>query len=235
VAILLDPLTNTSAVNLNHPTDLHYMHSINISTVFLVCSGLVAFFALSTFQMIQQGIPNVGNISHEEFVCGNAEFVHDPTVLLWNNVFLALVIITHEVVLAVICTPNSMHFLIMMALVFYVSFSVILQPKLQAPSDLPGAAASVSYAYMVAVTFYVVGMFYVCGNISFDPLQYKVQFVTALIFVDAFLILGHIWDPTPLMSTIINCRFMYTVCIIVMNVVIYFMWERWLKIPYVRI
>jgi hypothetical protein len=34
-------------------------------------------------------------------------------------------------VMAVLCTPNSLHFLFMMALVYYISFSTMLQPKLQ--------------------------------------------------------------------------------------------------------
>jgi hypothetical protein len=54
VVLVLNPATNTSAINLNHPTDLHYMHSIHISPAFLVCGALFAFFAIHTYQITQQ-------------------------------------------------------------------------------------------------------------------------------------------------------------------------------------
>lgn len=233
--MIFDHVHNASVIDLNHPTELHYMHSVSISAVFAMCSGLICFFALSTFQMAQQGIENTSNVAYEEFTNSNAGFVNDPMVVLWNNTFIALVLISHEMVTAVICTPNSMHFLLMMAGVYYISFSVILQPKLQAPEGVPNASSGLASTYLVAVSFYVIGMIYVCSNISFDPQQTKVQFVTLLMFVDFFMIMGHIWDPAPLMSTVMNCRFMYLVCIIFINLCMYVMWERLLKVPYVRI
>jgi hypothetical protein len=233
VALVLDPRTNSSAVDLNHPTDLHYMHSISISAVFMLCSAVIAFFALATFQIAQQGVEHVSQVSHEEFVSSNTSLVNDPTITLWNNTFIAFVIVSHEVVTAVVCTPNSMHFLLMMALVFYTAFSVILQPKIQPPADVP--LSSVASTYIVAVGVYLVGMVYVCSNISFDPLQFRLQIITVLLCIDFLLIVGHTWDPAPLMATIINCRFVYLVGMIAFNAAIYVMWERWLKIPYVRI
>jgi hypothetical protein len=183
---------------------------------------------------IGAGVEHTSNVSHEEFTNLNVAFVNDATIVLWNNLFLALVVVTHTLVTSIMCTPNSMHFLLMIALVYYISFSIILQPKLQAPPDLPLASSSTASHYLVAVSFYIVGMIYVCTNISFDPLQFKVQFVVAFIFVDSFLILGHIWDPVPLMTTIINCRFLYLVCIILINAIMYLMWQTFLKIPYIQ-
>jgi hypothetical protein len=55
VVVVIDPVTNGSAVDLKHPTELHYMHSVSISTVFMLCSALIAFFALTTYQIAQQG------------------------------------------------------------------------------------------------------------------------------------------------------------------------------------
>jgi hypothetical protein len=131
VVLIRDNATNSSAIDLSHPTDLHYMHSISIAFVFIVCSAFVGFFALSTYQIAQNGIEYTAHVSHEEFVSTNNGFVGDPAIVLWNNTFTAFVIITHELVTGIVCTPNSLHFLFMMALLFYISFSTILQPKLQ--------------------------------------------------------------------------------------------------------
>jgi hypothetical protein len=60
--------------------------------------------------------------------------------------------------------------------------------------------------------------------------------MSSMVFIDFFfLIMGHTWDPVPLMSTIINCRLMYLVCIIFVNTAMYLMWESLLKVPYIRL
>jgi hypothetical protein len=133
VVTVIDKLTNTTAIDLNHPTELHYMHSVHISFIFMACTGLICFFALSTYQISVQETAGTSSVLYEEFVDSNIELVSNPTISLWNNTFVALVIVTHIVTTAVLCTPNSMHFLLMMALIYYISFSAILQPKLQAP------------------------------------------------------------------------------------------------------
>jgi hypothetical protein len=235
VVLIWDHATNTTAVNLNHPTSLHYMHSVSISSVFIVCSALIAAFALFTYQITQHGVESTSSVAHEEFTNTNAAFVQDPSITMWNNVFTALVILSHGLLVAVLCTPNSLHFLLLIVLVFYISFSIILQPKIQTPTDIPASASSVGTTYLVAVMLYGLGMVYVCGNISYDPHQLKLQLITVFICIDFLLILGHTWDPTPLMSTIINCRFVYLICSICANAIIYIMWDRYLRIPYISV
>jgi hypothetical protein len=235
IALVEDPVSNTTAVDLNHPTELHYLHSVSISSVFIACSALIALFALSTYQITLYGVESTGVISHEEFVNSNAVFVQDPIIVMWNNIFLGFVILSHELVTAVLCTPNSLHFLFMMALLFFIAFSVILQPKLQTPPDIPAASSSVTSTYMAAVVLYIVGMVYLCSNISYDPHQLKMQVIVVFICIDFLLIVGHVWDPIPLMSTIINCRYIYLVCSIFTNAVIYLMWEHYLRIPYISL
>jgi hypothetical protein len=61
----------------------------------------------------------------------NTDLTHNPAIILWNNIFLALVVFTHVLVTAVLCSPNSIHFLLMITTILYTSFSTILQPKLQ--------------------------------------------------------------------------------------------------------
>lgn len=178
------------------------------------------------------GVEQSNSVSHEEYVNTNVSFVNDATIVMWNNVFTCLVVVSHMILTAVICTPNSLHFLTMMCLVYYTSFSVILQPKVQIPPDV---SASSSSLYLIAVSLYTLGMFYVCNNISFDPMQCKVQLIIILLFFDLLMILGHIWDPVPLMTTIINCRFLYVVCVTLVNIAIYVLWDDLLKVPYVRI
>jgi hypothetical protein len=55
VVVVLDELTNTTAINLNHPTELHYMHSMSIATFFIICSALICFFSVMTYQIETQG------------------------------------------------------------------------------------------------------------------------------------------------------------------------------------
>jgi hypothetical protein len=90
-------------------------------------------------------------------------------------------------------------------------------------------------SYLIAIALYAIGMVYVCSNISFDPYQFKVQLIVVLLCIDFLLIIGHVWDPVPLMTTIINCRFVYLVGMIAFNAGIYMTWERLLKIPYIHI
>jgi hypothetical protein len=132
VVTVIDQLTITTAIDLNHPTELHYMHSVHISFIFMACAGLICFFALSTYQISVQATGTTASVLYEEFIDSNVELVSNPTISLWNNTFIALVIVTHVLMTAVVCTPNSIHFLLMMALIYYISFSAILQPKLQA-------------------------------------------------------------------------------------------------------
>lgn len=236
VVTVIDPLTNHSVVDLKHPTELHYMHSVNVSSVFILCSACICLFALITYQISTNGIDGGGNIGYEEFVCTNQQLAVDPTISLWNNSFLALVVTTHMVVTAVLCSPCSMHFLLMVGLVLYTSFVTILQPKLQSHMDSGSAGSSaVNSVYMVAILFYVVGMTYVASNVSFDPGSYKMQLIFMLVFVDLFfLILGHTWDPSPLLKTIINCRLMYVVCMTFMVLTIYVLWDKNFRVPYIN-
>lgn len=77
-------------------------------------------------------------------------------------------------------------------------------------------------------------MTYVCSNISFDPQGYKAQLISGLVFIDLFtLIIGHTWDPTPQLRTIVNCRMIYLVCVITTNISMYVLWERVFKVPYI--
>jgi hypothetical protein len=80
-----------------------------------------------------------------------------------------------------------------------------------------------------------------CGDVHFlvvikRRVSLQIQLMSAIVFIDLFLlILGHTWDPVPLVSTIINCRMMYLVCIVFINAAVYLVWEKFLKVPYIRL
>ena len=52
--LVLNPATNVTAVDLHDPITLHYMHSVHINVLFLLCSGLVCIFGVSTLYIVDK-------------------------------------------------------------------------------------------------------------------------------------------------------------------------------------
>lgn len=220
IRLVMDSLTNTTAIDLYDPIETHYMHSVNISAIFLIISGLVAAFAVMSYQIASEGLAQ-SDVSGEDYVSENVEFTSHSTIVLWNQIFLLLVVSSHVLVAGVMCSPCSIHFLIMTGFLVYYAFSKILLPRNQ---SVGGRAQSTSS--MTAIILYVTAMYYSVSNIALDTSLHKAQVISILVFVDLLtVIVGHVWDAEPTFKTILNCRMLYLLLVGPMLLAIYAMWH----------
>lgn len=155
---------NGTAIDLEDPTMLHYIHSVSVSVVFMAVSGLCTVFTIATLYLRDKGIDDnngslrSSNIGTEEFISTNLELVTNPTVTMWNNVFLAIVVLGHALLAAVVDSPTSIHLLLLVTLMIYISMSGILQPKIQSSTSSDASntniASIVSSMYMVSFSLF---------------------------------------------------------------------------------
>lgn len=165
----------------------------------------------------------------------------------------------HALLAAVVDSPTSIHFLLLITLLVYVSMSGILQPKIQSDHS-SNAASYVSSMYMGWGLMYSVAMLYMANNIPHDPSSARLQLVAFTAFLDCFLLIfGHTWsvtthtlsfssptnltfcpdydeprDSAPPMQTIMNCRLIYVVSWAALNMATYVLWGPFLSIPFVK-
>lgn len=215
---------NKTAIDLNDPIEVHYMHSVNISAAFLLSSALIAGVGVMTFQIAKQGLGH-SMIGDEEYVLENVDIVNHPTVVMWNNAFVALVVWTHVVIIAIVCSPSSMHFLFMTALFITIAFQKLLFPHNHGTS-----AHSASSSGIWPIILYMMGMTYAASNIAIDSHMRKAQTIICLVLCDlGTCIIGHSWDRVPTFNTIINCRMVYLCFISIVNLALYMTWTYWFK------
>jgi len=218
---------NRTVVDLADPIETHYMHSVNVSSCFLLTSAMVATIAVMTYQISTQGI-GTAHIKDEDYVLENSEIVHHPTVTLWNNAFLALVVWSHVVIIAIVCSPSSLHFLFMTFFFIAIAFYKILLPRSQIASQQSAGASSV-----FPVLLYICGMSYVAGNIAVDTHMRKAQTIAFLVMCDLLTtIVGHVWDSATTFGTVINCRILYLCLITVANLALYTTWTSFFKLRF---
>lgn len=229
IKTILDPATNLTAVDLVDPIETHYLHSINISAAFLLTSGLVAAVGIMTYQIKVQGISNTG-IDEEEYVSENVDVVTHPTVTLWNNSFVVLVVWSHIVIIAIVCSPCSMHLLFMTALFIYTAFKGLLCPRHGRSTFQSAHTGS-----LMGIAIYIIGMSYVATNVAIDSHMRKAQTIAAFVLCDLFtLIIGHAWDQNPTFGTISNCRLLYLCFVTIVNMVLYISWHSAFKIHFLH-
>lgn len=244
-AINPDPPFNGTAVNLDHPTELHYMHSISASIGFVAVSALGTLFVLCTVYLRDKGLAGgtgqyavlQTDIGQENYVSSNLDLTTDPTISLWNTLFLAFVVSGHVVMAATVDSPTSFHLLLLVGLMVYVSMSVLLYPKLHSEDSDVSVKISgmVSAKYFAATALYCTAMLYVGSNVVADVSNVKIQLVMLAAFMALFLlVIGHVWDPSPLMQTIINCRVLYAVFWICINISTYALWDPYIRVQFFR-
>lgn len=129
VKVVVDPSTNGTAIDLSNPTVLHYMHSVNLPFAFMLCSALYAAFSLLTMQMIDKGVGQMCEIGYSDYTSTNTELATNNTIMLWNSIFLWMVVVVHSLLAAVLASPTSIHFVLLITLLNYVSLGFILQPR----------------------------------------------------------------------------------------------------------
>lgn len=129
--VIPNPQTNGTAVDLHNPTQLHYMHSINLSAFFLITSALCCFFCIITVYIMDKGVGELSkDVGYENYISSNVDLITHPTISMWNNVFVSLVLAEHGLLAAVLNSPSSIHFLLLILLLTYISMGmIILQPR----------------------------------------------------------------------------------------------------------
>lgn len=234
VRFAFDSKTNHTGVDLSNPTELHYMHSVHVSMLFLLCSALICVFSITSMHMTDKGVENNTAIGYENFTADNIELVTHPTISMWNHMFVAIVIIFHVIIVILTNSPTSIHFVLLVTLLCYVSLRTILQPRVQYSHEAgPGAASATAGMYLFAVALYSIAIGYIGTNIGYDPNSYKIQLLAAVCFVSfTMLVFGHIWDSCPNMQTIINCRQMYVLCVSAIILFCYATWYGCFRIHY---
>ena len=147
---------------------------------------------------------------------------------------MALVVTFHVLIVTLVNSPTSIHFLLLVSLLTYVSLNTILQPRIQYSEQAgPGAASAVAGMYMFAVAMYFIAVGYIASNVSHDPSSFKLETVAAVAFVDCFLlVMGHTWDMQPSFTTILNCRLLYATFVGVMNITAYVFWHSLYRVHY---
>lgn len=241
--LVFNPETNHSAVNLREPTEMHYFHSVHVSIIFLACAALAAAFITISLHILDKGLVDPSNprqtvdIQYEDFVSTNGDLASHPTITMWNNCFLSLVVAYHALLVTIVNSPTSIHFLALVSLLIYFSISSVIQPRLQVPEGVGGAAATnVSSFYLLAIAAYCAAMAYTATNVPYDPHSYRAELIGAVVFLDLFLlIMGHTWDPCPNFTTVANCRVIWAACVSVMNIVTYAAWDSAYRVEYIDV
>jgi hypothetical protein len=123
---------NGTGVDLSNPVSSNYMHGQSVGFGFLGVAALCAAFATITVHIRDKGLSSDASctsIGEEEFTTSNTDLVTNPTITMWNSVFLALVVSGHALVAVIVCSPSSTHAIVLFTLAIYVSMSGILQPR----------------------------------------------------------------------------------------------------------
>lgn len=230
---------NGTAIDIADPVKIELIHNIPVSIMFLIVSGLCAAFTMATVYIQDKGIDSGvdgssmrTSICTEEYTTGNIELATSPSIAMWNNIFLGIVVIGHGLLAAIVCSPCNTTTLIFIVFLLYVSIGGIIQPKIQSDHS-PNAASHVSAMYMAWTIMYATSMTIIAWNIPYDPSTAKLQALAGAVFLDSFLLIfGHTWDPSPLMQTIMNCRLLYTLAWAAVNTATCAMWGRFMAVPY---
>jgi hypothetical protein len=228
--VVIDNLTNTTGVDIHNPTYLHYMHSINIAPLFLLCSALLTFFVTASVYMNKHD-HHGQSVEFEDYISNNETVVSNPIVTAWNQSFICLLLVSHALITIIVVSPTSIHFLGLVLLLLYFSLSLVIQPRIQSVGATDGSSST----YITALVAYGIALCLIVSNIVCDDDSLKVELVVLVAFVDvAILIMGHTWDPIPNMQTVINCRLLYCAFLIVLNLMLYATWSPLFKLHFVH-
>lgn len=223
---------NGTGVDLHDPVAVHYTHDQAISFAVMGVSALSAVFATVTVYLRDKGLEGDSSsstgslggsgggdaICYEDFTTANVDLVTNPTITMWNSVFLWLVVAGHALLASIICSPSSLERIALFTLLVYSSMSGILQPRIQTDGSA-NTSSYVSSSYTAWGLMYVAAMAMLSGSIPYDPSSSRVQLLAAVGFVDCFLLFfGHAWDTSPVVQTIMNCRMLYAVAWSVINI-----------------
>lgn len=136
----------------------------------------------------------------EEFVSQNVSLVGDPSFRLWNQSFVAAALLMHFVAAATLCSPASTHMLVCICLLFLVSMGPMVHPMDNFDSvdtNRIGLSSMVSQKVMIMGFIYLAAVGIILTSILVDTYSAKAEFFLLLVFMDGFMLFGHLWDRVP--------------------------------------
>lgn len=220
------------------------MHGINVSGLFVLSASAFTFFVVMTMQFVDRGIRGDASAGseilmasfQEEYIAQNTALVGDPTFRLWNQAFVACVLLLHFAACVTVCSPISSHMLLSTCLLFAVSLAPMVQPldNYASMDHVPGLASASSQKVMVLGSIYLAAVTLVLANIVLDAYMAKVQGVLLLAFLDSFMLFGHLWDRVPTLQVIVNCRLLYVILLAAFNAGMLCLWDPYLRTPFMN-
>lgn len=137
-----------------------------------------------------------------------------------TQAFTALLLVSHAVFAATVCSPISWDVLSTYVLLVYVSLVGLVQPLdnfCSERNDSEGAAAAAagmmssisSQTSMFKAVAYMLAFGYVLLHVPLDPLACKSQFMLVLACLDALLLYGHLWDRVPSLQVYMCIRWRF--------------------------
>ena len=214
-----DPLTNATAVVIpptlshtsNQQQDAYYMHSINISGLFVICAASFTFYVVLTMHIMDRN--RAESINEQEFVRQNVNLMADPSFRTWNQAFVASILCFHGVVVWTVCSPISLDVLICSFVLIYASLGSMVQPWDSCCSEEDANAgisqSMTSQNIMMHACIYACCILLAVTRIVTDEFMAKSQAMLILACLDAFMLFGHLWDRVPTLQAISQFLFFY--------------------------
>lgn len=214
-----DPLTNATAVVIpptlshtsNQQQDAYYMHSINISGLFVICAASFTFYVVLTMHIMDRN--RAESINEQEFVRQNVNLMADPSFRTWNQAFVASILCFHGVVVWTVCSPISLDVLICSFVLIYASLGSMVQPWDSCCSEEDANAgisqSMTSQNIMMHACIYACCILLAVTRIVTDEFMAKSQAMLILACLDAFMLFGHLWDRVPTLQAITQFLFFY--------------------------
>jgi len=164
-----------------------------------------------------------------------------------KQAFTALLLVTHATFAATVCSPVSWEVLSTYVLLLYISLVALVQPmdnfccsEHQEANETHAAAAGMmasisSQANMFKSITYMLAFGYILTRIPVDASMCKHQFLLVLACVDALLLYGHLWDRVPSLQVVLNCRFIYSCLLAMLNAGAFVLWARCMATPFLSL
>lgn len=171
--LAMDPATNETAVVMPAQIDTrqagYYMHSINISGLFVLCAASFTFFVVLTMHLMDrgrsEGAYDNSSMHNQEYTRQNLAMLSDPSFRTWNQSFIAATLLLHIVIIVTVSSPASMDLILSSSALLYTSLANLVQPLDNYEEEGIGNVTT-GAASMAAQSTMMLCMIY-CGTILF--------------------------------------------------------------------
>jgi hypothetical protein len=165
---------------------------IHVGPILVFVSLFVAFFTTITYQ--SNHLPETHGIGVQDY---QIEALME--LKMWDMMFWLYALSIHCLVVLMLCTPAS---------VFGTILGTLLMTYFLARACAPrGGVVSMTYENFNLLGM---GLGFLCVCIQISGAFSNMWFALFLLVASDYLLgIGHVWDSTPTMDTIINCRLFY--------------------------